>query len=678
MKTEKWLRLSLVPLVAALVAACASIGRPEGGPRDETAPVFVRSNPAPGAVKVTNSRIDIIFDENIKLDDPSNKIVVSPAQKKAPAISSGGRRVSVELRDTLLPETTYTIDFSDAIRDLNEGNILDGFATDFATGADIDTLRISGMVFEGRTLEPAQGMVVGVYSHLDDTTLTSVPLERVAKTNQLGQFTIRGLKPGDYHVFAIDDRNHDWHWDRSENIAFYPVTVSPSAKAVEVTDTLTDSAGADSIVGRAATAFLPDDILLTWFNENYRAQYLKKYERPVRRALTFVLGARPDTLPVWTIANGPYAGRTLDDPEIAATERRAEGDSTVYWLRPAELVAQDSLLIAGRYQKTDSADRLVWQTDTLKLFFKEYKSKKQKKAEEEAANDTVPPEPVFMNLTCETKGTQDLNLPLKFSSTEPLDTLMASALRLEMQVDTLWQPVPLGAAQRDTLTSRVWTIPVKWEEDTRYRLIADSLAVSNIYGEPIRGFKQDFTTKKMSDYGSVALTLSDVPRDTTGTPLPVVVELLDNRDTPVKTVAAKGGTAMFDYLAPGKYYARAFLDVNGNGVWDTGNVADSLQAEDVFYYPKRLNVRANWDVNQSWALFETPVDLQKPLEIKKNKPKTKEPQQRQTDEDDEEYDENDPFGNGNSWGNGSQYNNAHRGNNRVTGTGGMQTVKTRR
>lgn len=672
------MRILLIGAIASLVGACASIGRPEGGPRDVTPPVFVRSNPEPGALNVDRNRIDIWFDENLKLEDPVNKVVVSPVQKENARVNANGRHLTVEFRDTLADSTTYIIDFADAIRDLNEGNILDGFAYDFSTGNTLDSLTISGMVFEARNLEPAQGMVVGVYSNQADSAISTLPLERVAKTNQYGQFTIRGLKPGNYNIFALDDRNRDWHWDRSENIAFFPVSLSPSTEQVEVADTLRSQAGEDSIVRRKAWHYLPDDILLTWFNENYRAQYLKKYERPVRRALTFVLGARPDTLPVWTIANGPYAGRTLDDPEIAATERRAEGDSTVYWLRPAELVAQDSLLIASRYQKTDSADRLVWQSDTLKLFFKEYKSKKQKKAEEEAANDTVPPEPVFMNLTCETKGTQDLNLPLKFSSTEPLDTLMASAMRLEMQVDTLWQPVPLGAAQRDTLTPRVWTIPVKWEEDTRYRLMADSLAVSNIYGEPIRGFKQDFTTKKMSDYGSVALTLSDIPRDTAGTALPVVVELLDNRDTPVKTVAAKGGTAMFDYLAPGKYYARAFLDVNGNGVWDTGNMADSLQAEDVFYYPKRLNVRANWDVNQSWALFETPVDLQKPLEIKKNKPKTKEPQQSQTDEDDEEYDENDPFGNGNSWGNGSQYNNAHRGNNRVTGTGGMQTVKTRR
>jgi len=228
MRRILWMRWLMMAAVALAVAACASIGRPEGGPRDEEAPVFVRSNPMPGAVNVDRGRIDIFFDENIKLEDASNKIVVSPAQAQSPAISSNGRRVSVEFRDTVVPDATYTIDFSDAIRDLNEGNILDNFAIDFATGPTLDSLRISGMVFEARTLEPAQGMVVGVYSDLSDTAITTLPMDRVAKTNQYGQFTIRGLKPGEYRIFAIDDRNHDWRWDRSENVAFYPLTISPT------------------------------------------------------------------------------------------------------------------------------------------------------------------------------------------------------------------------------------------------------------------------------------------------------------------------------------------------------------------------------------------------------------------------------------------------------------------
>ena len=228
MKAADWMRVSLLGATGLLVAACASIGRPEGGPRDETPPEYVRATPAPGDTGVDRSRIDIFFNENVQLEDISNKLVISPAQKQNPSINSNGKRVSVELRDSMLPNTTYTLDFSDAIRDLNEGNILDGFALDFSTGSTIDTLKVSGMVFEARTLEPAQGMVVGVYSNLSDTAITTLPLERVAKTNQYGQFTIRGLKPGEYRIYALEDRNRDWHWDRSENVAFGSFTVSPS------------------------------------------------------------------------------------------------------------------------------------------------------------------------------------------------------------------------------------------------------------------------------------------------------------------------------------------------------------------------------------------------------------------------------------------------------------------
>ena len=245
------LHLLLAVIVAVMTVACANMGRPEGGPRDETPPAYVSSNPAMGQLRVKGNKVTVTFDENIALDDAMNKIVVSPAQRTTPAISIVGRRVTVELRDTLIPNTTYTIDFSDAIKDLNEGNVLDGLALDFATGDSIDTLRISGMVFEARTLEPAQGMLVGVYSNLSDTALTTLPLERITKTNQLGQFTLRNLKEGVYRIFAINDVNRDYHWDRSEDIAFYDVTVSPTSEPMTVTDTLVSASGErDSMVTR--------------------------------------------------------------------------------------------------------------------------------------------------------------------------------------------------------------------------------------------------------------------------------------------------------------------------------------------------------------------------------------------------------------------------------------------
>lgn len=664
------MRVTLIGGMASMVAACASIGRPEGGPRDVTPPEFVRSNPAPGSVNVDRSRIDIFFNENVKLEDVSNKLVISPAQSQMPGINANGRRVTVDLRDSLKENTTYTLDFSDAVRDLNEGNILDGFVLDFATGNTIDTLKVSGMVFEARNLEPAQGMVVGVYSNLSDTALKTLPLERVAKTNQYGQFTIRNLKPGTYNIFAIDDRNHDWHWDRSENIAFSSFTVSPSVEAVEVVDTLRSELGEDSLVVRTAWHYLPDDVLLTWFNENYRPQYLRDYERTDRRRVTFKFGAAMDSLPEIMIVNGPREGKRLGD--LSVIETREGFDSIVYWLNDTALVNQDSLIVAANYLKTDSLERLVMTSDTLKLFVKGLKRNKEKKKKDEEA-DTVAPPVVLLDFKAVTQAQQELNLPLTFESAQPVARIDSAGWRLEIAVDTLWQRVDGVTMSQDSANIRRFNVAVPWKEGERYRFTADSLAIESIYGEWIKDFKHEFKVKQTEDYGNISFNITDIPDS-----LQLVVELLQQSDQPVQTKPAVNGEVTFSFVAPGAYYARAFVDVNRNGKWDTGSVADSIQPEDVFYFSKKLNLRKNWDIDQEWTLFELPVDEQKPFDIKKNKPKNADRNARRNDDDEDEEADEDTYYDQGAWGNGSQYNNAGRSNRGSQGRrGGLQSSRDR-
>lgn len=676
------MRIILIGATALIVAACASIGRPEGGPRDETPPVFIRSNPAIGELNVSRNRLDLWFDENLKLDDPANKVVISPVQTENARVNANGRHLTVEFRDTMIDSTTYVIDFADAIRDLNEGNILDGFAFDFSTGDHIDTLMISGMLFQARNLEPARGMVVGVYSNLADSAISTLKLERVAKTNQYGQFTIRGLRPGQYNIFAIDDKNHDWHWDRSENIAFFPMTISPSAEPVEVTDTLRGSDGTDSIVTRRAWHYLPDDILLTWFNENYRSQYLRDNKRPSQRYLEFKFGAPVDTAPQFTIVNGPHAGRLLDD--LSVLETRADRDSLVYWLSDSLLVEQDSLLIAARYQKTDTLDRLVWQQDTLKMFWRRPKidekavekawAKKLKAIEEArekndsvalaaALADTVT-QPTFLNLKALTSSAQELNQPVKFQASEPLLPVAPDVWRLEMMIDTVWQTVTETTMTPDSASARTLVLSAPWTEGTKYRFTVDSAGISNIYGEFIKEFKHEFTTKRLDDYGNIYLNITDMPLLGLPDSARVIVELLTGSDAVTATAPVINGSATFNYVNPATYYARAYIDLNGDGEWTTGNVADKRLPEDVFYFPKKLLLRKNWDLEQDWALLDTPVDKQKPDAVKTNKPKTRDPQPR--DDDDDEYEDSYDPGQG-AWGNGSQYNNA--GNRRGSSGG---------
>lgn len=631
-----------VVAAALLLAACASIGRPEGGPRDMTPPVMVSSTPAPGSVNVSNGRIDIVFDENITLDDPMNKIVVSPPQKKQAQISSNGRRVRITLRDTLRDSTTYTVDLADAVRDLNEGNILDGLAIDFSTGPSIDTLMISGIVFEGRTLEPAQGMIVGVYSTpVADTALTTLPMERITKTNALGRFTIRNLKPGSYRVFAINDLNHDFHWDRSEDIAFLDRDISPSTMAIELTDTFTDAAGNDSLVTRPATRFLPDDILLTWFNENYKPLYLVKHERPDARRLTLEMSTRSDSLPQLTLLNTVRAGARLDREAVVQSSPGL--DSLTYWLRDTTLIGSDTLKIAARYLHTDTLDNITFTTDTLTFALRQ--AKKKKKRDEET--DSVP-KLEFVNIGISSRQPQDLNIPLLFETSAPTASIDSAGFRIEELVDSIWMPVAARIpSPPDSLQPMRLLTEMTWKPKTKYRVTIDSLAVTDIYGNHNRPFVQEVSTHAIEDYAALFFNIGDLGPDS------AIVELLSS-DKPVRLEPVRNGVATFEYVTPGAYYARLFIDRNHNGRWDTGCVADTLQPEDVFYFSKKLNLKKNWDVEQQWNIYETPVDLQKPEDIKKNKPprpkwETEEEREKRkkgnNDDEEEEFDPfmNDPF-----------------------------------
>lgn len=651
---HKSLRVLLsVPLIL-LAVACANMGRPTGGPRDETPPRFVSSNPMPGALNVDRQRITLLFDENIQLEDAFNKVVVSPGQKQPPQVSSNGRRVTVQLRDSLLDSTTYTIDFADAIKDLNEGNILDGFALDFSTGDHIDTLRISGIVLEARTLEPAQGMLVGVYANLDDSAVTTLPMERIARTNQLGQFTIRNLAPGEYKVFAINDLNRDYHWDRSEDVAFFDRTVVPTAEAITVTDTLYGNDGADSLAARAGVRFLPNDLLLTWFNQEYKPQYLGDYKRPERRRITVNLAAPPDSLPVLRIVDGaPGQGRP--DSLWAMRHLNATADSLEYWIVDPDVLAADSLRLSLTYLKTDTTDTPVWTTDTLRFYFKDPKiDKKELKRRESLptfridsiTGDTIPlPPPDMEYLSIRALGhTIDLNRPLLLEASLPWTSLDTAGVRFSEMVDTVWNPVPFKIVPDSTDLLKRRRIDYSWVPGAKYKIEIDTLAANTPYNIWNRPFAQELTAAKEEDYSSLRFLIPGTDS------LQLVVELLNGSDNPVAQAIKPVGQESVDlrYLRPGDYYARLYVDANLNGKWDTGNIPDKIQPEDVYYFAKKLSLKKNWDIEQTWMLDELAVDAQKPYAIKKNKPKLKRGETAPQDDEEEDFEDEqqrlrDPF-----------------------------------
>lgn len=630
MNNSKSLYYIFIIIAAAVMYSCANIGNPSGGPIDKTPPIFMRSNPTPNAVNVKDRKIEIFFDEIVTLKDPSTKIIVSPAQTEMPRMSALGRKVTVELVDSLLPNTTYTIDFSNSIQDNNEGNPIDNFAFAFSTGSVIDSMRVSGYVLDSRTLEPMQSVVVGLQSNLADSAFHKEKLQRVALTNDRGQFTIRNVSPGSYHIFALKDLDRDYKFGNpTEDIAFLDSIIVPSIGSREAADTVyNDLNEIDTIMRATRPAYFPNDILLSMFNEDRKSQYLANNLRVDSTRISLTFAAASDTLPSLSIV-----GRNDVPDQWYTLERSQTNDTLTYWIRPPHLVSADTLIVATTYLRTDTASNLSWGTDTLKFTFQRQKAKKKKKNEETDSLEQIR----FMELHPLANGTQEVYAPLLLQTGTPIERYSREAFHLQrkLQNDTIFYPAEIKSiALRDsTLSRRDLMLKVDWEPGAAYTLAVDSLAMTDIYGLQTKPLKVDFNVRKMEEYGNIVFNIPAV-RDS------AIVELLDGTEKIVLRAPVKNHRAELLNLLPGKYYARLFIDRNGNGKYDTGNYDMHLQPEETVYYPGAINLKKNWDVEQTWDIYATPIDKQKPEAIKKNKPERKKwekvnTEKTETDEDEE-------------------------------------------
>lgn len=630
MNNSKSLYYIFIIIAAAVMYSCANIGNPSGGPIDKTPPIFMRSNPTPNAVNVKDRKIEIFFDEIVTLKDPSTKIIVSPAQTEMPRMSALGRKVTVELVDSLLPNTTYTIDFSNSIQDNNEGNAIDNFAFAFSTESVIDSMRVSGYVLDSRTLEPMQSVVVGLQSNLADSAFHKEKLQRVALTNDRGQFTIRNVSPGSYHIFALKDLDRDYKFGNpTEDIAFLDSIIVPSIGSREAADTVyNDLNEIDTIMRATRPAYFPNDILLSMFNEDRKSQYLANNLRVDSTRISLTFAAASDTLPSLSIV-----GRNDVPDQWYTLERSQTNDTLTYWIRPPHLVSADTLMVATTYLRTDTASNLSWGTDTLKFTFQRQKAKKKKKNEETDSLEQIR----FMELHPLANGTQEVYAPLLLQTGTPIERYSREAFHLQrkLQNDTTFYPAEIKSiALRDsTLSRRDLMLKVDWEPGAAYTLAVDSLAMTDIYGLQTKPLKVDFNVRKMEEYGNIVFNITAV-RDS------AIVELLDGTEKIVLRAPVKSHRAELLNLLPGKYYARLFIDRNGNGKYDTGNYDMHLQPEETVYYPGAINLKKNWDVEQTWDIYATPIDKQRPEAIKKNKPERKkwekvDTEKTETDEDEE-------------------------------------------
>lgn len=616
--------LFLLTLWALLVlGGCANQGQgPDGGPYDEHPPRIVGLTPPEKMVGSKRTKFTLIFDELIKVDNPQEKIIVSPPQMESPEIKVSGRRITVELMDSVRPGTTYTVDFSDAITDNNEGNPLGQYTYVFNTsGAVTDTMEISGHVLNAEDLEPVKGVLVGLHQSDADTAFTRLPFERVARTDDNGFFSIKGVAPErEYNIFALKDSDGDFRFSqRGESIAFLLKKLRPSSFPDVRKDTLwVDSVRYDSIRITPYTHFTPDDVVLPLFRESNQPRYFLKADRPTAEFWRCYFTARSSHVPT-------IKGLNFEEKGAFVEQRNLTNDSLVYWLTDSTLLRQDTLTLAYTYEAwDDSLARSYLRTDTLSLtpriswerrIKEENKNRekweKQRERRHKRGDYSQEQPPVeFLPIKSEssTSLAPDQNLYLTFG--EPFGSLPRSALHLRLKVDTLYQEAPyeLDTVPGNLLARR---IRAEWRPGQQYELLLDSAAVRSIYGKPNNKLQQRFTITKDEEFGTLFLSLTNANDSCT------IVQLLDGNGKVVKEVAAKQGKAELYYLRPKEYYLRCFFDRNGDGKWTPGQWSSRTPPEEMYYLPTVLNVRANWDLNQDWDVTALPLNKQKPQRLVK-------------------------------------------------------------
>ena len=599
--------LLVISVVAYLISvSCANRGNgPQGGPKDIMPPRPQKSIPDANSLNYKKNRIDIIFDEIVQVQNTFDNIIISPPQKQAPTVKAIGKKISVELQDTLKDETTYTIFFGDAIVDNNENNVLSGYSFSFSTGESIDTLKMSGTLIDAATLNPIAGVIVGIHSDLSDSAFTSKPFDRITKTDKNGNFSITNIRSGKYRIYALDDVGNNYRFDTpDEKIAFSDSIFEPSVSTNVVEDTVYRdsvvklSTGkydtlrlVDTVIRKLDVRYSPDSIVLRAFVEDYYNQYVVKSLRPDVRHFTVYFNAPNKELP-------RMEGINFDIGKGVVVEPNTRGDTIDYWLKDTALWAIDTLKLRLTYMKMDSTHNLVEQTDTVSLRSQKRRAKSDKNSTQE-----------FLTLISNAKGSINYFDTIEISIPTPAEMDMVKKISLQRRVDTIWQP------QKSTITAidsvgRRYRVAATLQPSQTYRLVVDSAYFRDIYGNVNKNTTFDFSVKSKDVYASLTLEMGVF----TGKE---IIELIDKNERVIRRSIADKQKVRFDNLDAGTYYARLFVDLNGNGKYDVGNFAEKRQAEPVYYYSKSFELRQMWDNEEYWNYRELPILRQKPQEIKK-------------------------------------------------------------
>ena len=553
--------------LAAALIGCANRGvGPQGGPKDSIPPVAVKSTPENGTVDFHDDKIEVLFNEYIQLDNIAQNLLMSPPQQKAPVVKARGKRLMIKFEEPLADSATYTLDFGDAVCDYTEKNPAHGFSFAFSTGPEIDTLEMLGMVVNAEDLNPMQGMSVGIHRNHADSAFVRLPFSRLAKTDSAGHFRIGNIHEGTYRVYGLDDISRDYRLSPGEGMAFLDSLVTP-----------------------------PDSNVVLWLSKEQKSRlYLQRTLRDQQHQIVFLFSATPDSLMTFSSVRGADS----TDVNYLVTYSM-KGDTVTLWLADSLAITRDTILLETRYRRSDSVYNMEWYADTIRAVWRAPRLTERARAAQERERRNRK-----LELKSNARKSFELYDTLAIKVPSPISGIDKDSLHLMEKIDSVYKPVSF------TLNHTALKIQLiaKLEAGKSYELHVDSGAITDIYGVANHKQKFQLQMKTTEDYSTLRVRV--IPNNA-----PIRVQLLSNKDKILKEQPAGAEGAFFEYLKPDSYYLRLYIDFNGDGKWTPGSWEDHRQPEPVYYYPQKVQTKANWDFEEEWDYTARPQLESKPKEL---------------------------------------------------------------
>ena len=512
------------------VVGCAKRGTITGGSKDTLAPVLRNSLPKNGSVNFTGKEIKLYFDEYVKLKNVGKQLVVSPPMKRPPEIlpNNASKFITIKLKDTLQPNTTYSFNFGQSIEDNNEGNALGQFKYVFSTGNYIDSLALKASYKDALEKKSDNFISIMLYEvnekYNDSTIYKETPKYITNSLDSLKTVTLENLKQGKYRLIALNDVNKNNKFDpKKDKIGF-------------IKDFIT----------------IPNDTLyqLELFKERLPFKVYKPSQASGNRATLGYEGGLKDVR---------YDVRKGSEIIPFKVTKLPKKDSVQIWFKP---IKNDSISITVSQYKLNT-------NYVLNL-------KDQKK-------DTL-------SLLLERSGILPFREKLTINSSIPLVKIDNSKIKL---------------VNKDAVNIAFKTNYDEWKQQLvfdfdrqpleKYAITVLPGAVTDFYERVNDTLKSTFTTLNTTDYGNLRVILENVKR------FPVLVELTDKDGKILAThYSEKETTIDFNLIEPAKFTLRLIYDDDKDGLWTPGSYMEKRLSEEVIYFPKEIDVRANWDVEQAF------------------------------------------------------------------------------